>query len=59
MDIGEPKRVIQVEPEPLTAPAESPAEPQREPAPLPQPKPEHAPVQRPGGQSDPQPRMQV
>lgn len=59
MDIGEPKRVIQVEPEPLTAPAEPPAEPQREPAPLPQPVPEHAPVQSPGGKSEAQPRMQV
>ncbi len=50
MDIGEPKRVIQVEPEPLTAPAESPPGPIHKPAPMPLPEPEHAPVRRQGGE---------
>ncbi len=44
MDIGEPKRVIQVEPEPLTAPAEPPPGPIHEPVPLPVPEPEQVPV---------------
>jgi hypothetical protein len=44
MDIGEQKRVIIVEPEPLQAPAEEPASPDAVPAPLPLPEP--VPVRR-------------
>jgi hypothetical protein len=44
MDIGKQKRVIQVEPEPLTAPVEAPAE--REPIDVPA-HPDPAPIETP------------
>jgi hypothetical protein len=46
MDIGEQRRVIIVEPEPLHVPDEGPAEPQPTPAPLPRREPEPVPVRR-------------
>jgi hypothetical protein len=36
MDIGKQQRIIQVEPEPITAPVEAPAEPSPEPVPVPE-----------------------
>ena len=44
MDIGEPKRVIQVEPEPLHRPLEIPEAPTEQP--VPEPAPEPVPVRR-------------
>ena len=46
MDIGEQKRVIIVEPEPVTAPVEEPASPGAAPVPLPLPEPETVPARR-------------
>jgi hypothetical protein len=38
MDIGEQKRVITVEPEPLQVPGQEPPAPEREPVPVPRPR---------------------
>jgi hypothetical protein len=38
MDIGKQKRVITVEPEPLTVPGREPAGPERDPVPVPVPE---------------------
>jgi hypothetical protein len=46
MDIGEQKRVIIVEPEPLQAPVEEPVAPGAVPVPLPLREPEPVPVRR-------------
>lgn len=48
MDIGEQKRVITVEPEPLQVPREDPAPPEREPVPVraPQRERERVPAER-------------
>jgi hypothetical protein len=46
MDIGEQKRVIIVEPEPLQAPIEEPSPPGAVPAPVPRREPEPVPTRR-------------